>query len=88
MGDTSRTQTDWEKCEVRCPTCNRETLKLVGPFVECQKCLTKRTDAIFEETDCEKCKERAVKVTILSEGLQTDKVICPRCGTYPLKSAA
>ena len=88
IGYTSRTQTDWEKCEVRCPTCNRETLKLVGPFSECPRCFAKRRDILIEETKCVKCKERAAKVTTLSQGLLDIKVICPRCGTYPLESAA
>lgn len=83
-GYISRTQTDWEKCEVRCPTCNRETLKLVGPFSECSRCFAKRRDILIEETKCVKCKERAAKVTTLSQGLLEIKVICPRCGTYPL----
>ena len=79
------TKKDWDKCAVTCPTCGRDTLKLIGPEAECPRCFLKRNDVLIEETECPKCRERVVaKVTTLSQGLLDTKIICPQCGTYPL----
>lgn len=77
------TNEDWDKLAgVSCSSCGKEILKTYGPFKQCYRCFYKRKDTWLEETKCQKCERVALKVTTLSEGLQTDKVICPNCGTY------
>lgn len=77
------TQTDWDKLDgTKCPTCNRDVLRVYGPFGQCYRCFRKEKCTSLEEVGCPKCTTRAVKVTTLVDGLQVVKIICASCGTY------
>lgn len=79
------TKADWDKLGgVTCVSCGTEILKTYGPFKQCYRCFYREKGIFLEEIECPKCKERAAKVTNLSNGLQGEKVICPNCGSYPL----
>jgi len=83
------TQADWDKAEgKKCPTCGGEIFRTHGPFEQCLKCLYKEKGTFIEETECRKCKARAVKVQHLSDGLEDVKIVCPDCGTYEDKGDA
>lgn len=76
---------DWEKLAgVNCPYCGEEILKTCGPFKQCNKCFNREKGIFLEGTECPKCKQRAAKVTTLSNGLQGEKIIRPRCGTFSI----
>lgn len=79
------TNADWGKAAgEKCPTCGKETLRLFGDLKQCKQCFYKEKGWTFDETTCEKCEERAVKVTALSFGVTEIKIICPKCGTYAI----
>ena len=76
------TKKDWDRAGgEKCVTCGTEILQTHGPLKQCRRCLYREKGMFLEETICAKCKERAVLVTALSNGLQESKVVCPNCGT-------
>jgi len=55
---------------------------LLCPFKQCYRCFYREKGIFLEEIECPRCKEGAAKVTTLSDGLQGEKIICPKCGTF------
>jgi len=70
---------------VTCPTCGKEILKTYGPLKQCYRCFYREKEVFLEEIECLKCKAPAIKATTISNVLQNEKVICPRCGTFSIK---